>query len=74
MVYSFDRLPSVSPITGKFVIKLILVSLMQLLAAILLTAGGVLTRNIGQDAGVGVRTEHPSSSATAAYSMETMRK
>lgn len=46
VVYAFDHSASVNPITGKFVIKLILVFLVQLLAVMALLSAGFLTRNM----------------------------
>jgi hypothetical protein len=45
VVYAFDHSTSVNPITGKFVIKLILVFLVQLLAVMALLSAGFLSRN-----------------------------
>ncbi|GAB7349058.1 hypothetical protein MBLNU459_g8020t1 [Dothideomycetes sp. NU459] len=46
IVYAFDHSPDVSSIYGTFAIRLLLVFLMQLLAALAMIAGGVISRNI----------------------------
>ncbi len=46
VVYSFDRSPRVSPWTGTFAVKFVLIFLVQLIAALCLVVGGVVTRFI----------------------------
>lgn len=46
VVYAFDRSPSLSPYSGTFAIKLVLVFLMLLLAGLALMAGGLASRNV----------------------------
>lgn len=46
IVYSFNHSSTVSPITGVFAVKLVLIFLVQLLAVIALVIGGIMTRNI----------------------------
>jgi hypothetical protein len=46
MVFAFDHSPSVSPITGNFAIKLILVVLVQLIAVLFMIQGSWISRGI----------------------------
>ena len=46
VLYSFDRSPKVSPVTGTFAVKVVLIFLVQLIATLCLTVGGVVTRFI----------------------------
>ena len=50
VTYAFDHSPSVSPLTASFAIKFVLVFLVQLIAAISLSVGGILTRNFPNSA------------------------
>ncbi|KIX01049.1 uncharacterized protein Z518_10115 [Rhinocladiella mackenziei CBS 650.93] len=52
VVYAFDRSPSLNPITGDFTVKVILVILVQLMAALVLLIVGFLTRNIVHEHGL----------------------
>jgi hypothetical protein len=45
-VYAFDNSPTVNPVTGVFAVKFVLIFLVQLLAALPLVIGGIMTRNI----------------------------
>ena len=46
VVYAFDRSPKVSPTTGTFSVKFVLIFLVQLIAALCLVMGGIMTRLI----------------------------
>jgi heme/copper-type cytochrome/quinol oxidase subunit 2 len=46
LVFAFDRSPKLSPYSGGFAIKFILIFLVQLLAALCLVVGGLVTKNI----------------------------
>lgn len=46
VVYAFNRSPSLSPLTATFAVRFLLIFLVQLLAALCLVVGGVISRNI----------------------------
>ena len=46
IVYAFNRSPKLSPVTATFAVRFVLIFLVQLLAALSLIVGGVVTRNI----------------------------
>lgn len=58
VIYAFDHSPSLSPFTGTFVVKLILIVLVQLLAAISILAAAFLTRNASQKIARQTRSRH----------------
>ncbi|ETI29390.1 hypothetical protein G647_01843 [Cladophialophora carrionii CBS 160.54] len=58
VVYAFDHTESLSPFTGSFVVRLVLIFLVQLLAALSLVAVAFLTRNAGKKRAAGHRTRH----------------
>ncbi|OAP56337.1 hypothetical protein AYL99_09516 [Fonsecaea erecta] len=49
VVYTFDTNPDISPVTGKFLVKLICIVLVQFLAVACLVSGAWLSRNIRRD-------------------------
>jgi hypothetical protein len=49
VVYAFTGKPSLSPLTGTFAIKFVLIFLVQLIAACCLVVGGFVTRNMNHD-------------------------
>lgn len=61
VVYTFSGSRDLSPVTGTFVVKLVLIFLVQLLATLLLVVGGVMSRNIKYDAAVGKQRTNESS-------------
>jgi hypothetical protein len=63
VVYSFDHSSTVSPVTGVFAVKLVLIFLVQLLAVLALAIGGIMTRNI--------RMEDKSISSSPEYTRAT---
>lgn len=69
LVYSFDHSPSVSPVTGTFAVKFVLIFLVQLLAVLCLIAGGLVTRFIRDEDRE--KTKH---SGSFARDVEGMRK
>jgi hypothetical protein len=46
VVYAFDNKPSLSPVTGSFAVKFVLIFLVQVVAACCLVVGGFQTRAI----------------------------
>ena len=46
LVFAFDRSPKLSPYSGSFAVKFVLIFLVQLIAALCLVVGGLVTKNI----------------------------
>jgi hypothetical protein len=51
IIYAFDRSPRLSPLTATFAVRFVLIFLTQLLAALCLVTGGIITRNIAFKSG-----------------------
>ncbi|KAJ9611336.1 hypothetical protein H2200_004520 [Cladophialophora chaetospira] len=58
VVYAFDESPSLSPFTGTFVVKLVLIVLVQLFATLSMFAVALLTRNAGTKSASGHGIRH----------------
>lgn len=50
IVYAFTQSRKLSPITGEFVIQVVLITVVQSVAALILLVGGLVTMNITRDA------------------------
>ena len=49
VVYAFDSSPGLNPIGGPFAVKIVMIFLVQLLAALLVVYRGIVTRNIRRE-------------------------
>jgi uncharacterized membrane protein YcfT len=52
IVYGFTLNPSLSPYTGSLAIKVVLIFLVQFIAALIIAVAGFVTRNIAHNAPV----------------------
>jgi len=58
IVYAFTHSRKLNPITGSFVIQVVLITVVQTIAALILLVGGLLTLNVARDAVVPVHREY----------------
>ena len=58
IVYAFTQSRTLSPLTGKFVVQVVLITVVQTLAALALLVGGLLTLGIKKEATVPAHREY----------------
>jgi hypothetical protein len=58
IIFAFTLSGKLSPITGEFVIQVVLITVVQTMAALILLVGGLMTMNIARETVAPIQREH----------------